>query len=94
MTAETSSGAGDAVDTAAETFLTNGLSKVFKINNICDYTHLSDCGIPNTIITLNGSKLESFTTNYATLSAFGTSWLLFSLVQKLLPLKRRRARVY
>ena len=35
-------------DTAAEAFLTEGLSKVFKINNICDNDHLEDCGIPAT----------------------------------------------
>ena len=34
-----------AVDTVAETFVTNGLSKVLKINNICDYEHFEDCGI-------------------------------------------------
>ena len=30
-------------DTAAETFITAGLSKVLKINNICDREHLEDC---------------------------------------------------
>ena len=44
------------VDDVAETFVTAGLSKVFKINNICDNKHFSDCGIPETIINLNGSK--------------------------------------
>ena len=44
-----------AVDTAAETFVTNGLSKVLKINNICDSEHLDDCGIPAKITALNGS---------------------------------------
>ena len=39
---------------AAETFLSAGLSKVFKINNICDSEHLQDCGLPNKIIALNG----------------------------------------
>ena len=52
---ESSSGAGDAVDTATETFVTNGLAKVLKINNICDNEHLEDCGIPSKIIPLNGS---------------------------------------
>jgi len=32
-------------DTAAETFITDGLSKVLKINNICDADHIQDCGI-------------------------------------------------
>lgn len=38
-----------AVDTAAETFLSEDLSKVFKINNICDSEHLEDCGLPKKI---------------------------------------------
>ena len=41
-------------DTAAETFLSAGLSKVLKINNICDNEHLSDCGLPDKIITFRG----------------------------------------
>ncbi len=36
----------DNTDTTAETFITNGLSKVLKINNICDNEHLEDCGLP------------------------------------------------
>ncbi len=60
--AETSEGAGDAVDTAAETFVTDGLAKVLKINNICDNENLADCGIPTKIITLGGSSsLETST---------------------------------
>ena len=43
-------------DTAAETFVTEGLSKVLKINNICDSDHLADCGIPSTITPLDGSS--------------------------------------
>ena len=42
-------------DTAAETFVTAGLAKVLKINNICDSEHLTDCGIPSKIIAVNGS---------------------------------------
>ncbi len=41
-------------DTAAETFVTEGLSKVLKINNICDSEHLADCGLPSKITDLNG----------------------------------------
>ncbi len=44
-----------AVDTAAETFVTAGLSKVLKINNICDSEHLADCGIPEKMNPLAGS---------------------------------------
>jgi len=42
-------------DTAAETFVTDGLSKVLKMNNICDSEHLEDCGLPSKITALNGS---------------------------------------
>ena len=45
----------DTTDTAAETFVTNGLAKVLKINNICDNEHLDDCGIPDKITAINGS---------------------------------------
>ncbi len=49
-------GATDA-DTAAnatEVFITNGLAKVLKINNICDSEHLADCGLPSKILTMKG----------------------------------------
>ncbi len=51
-----------AVDTAAETFVTEGLSKVLKINNICDSEHLADCGIASQITALNGVQLPMPTT--------------------------------
>ncbi len=44
-----------AQDTAAETFVTEGLSKVIKINNICDHDHLQDCGIVTSYTNLAGS---------------------------------------
>ena len=56
---ESSAGASDAVDTAAETFVTAGLSKVLKINNVCDHEHIQDCGIAEKITTLNGSIIET-----------------------------------
>jgi len=49
-------------DTATETFLTSGLGKVLKMNNICDNEHLNDCGIPNKIISMTGSKIDTPTT--------------------------------
>ena len=52
-----------AVDTAAETFITDGLAKVMKINNICDHEHLEDCGIPSKMTKLNGSVLSAIPTN-------------------------------
>ena len=51
-----------AIDTAAETFITNGLAKVLKINNICDNEHLQDCGIPDSYVAQGGSKRDFPTT--------------------------------
>ena len=42
-----------AVDTTTETFITDGLAKVMKINNICDNEHLEDCGIASTMYPIN-----------------------------------------
>ncbi len=42
-------------DNAAETFITNGLAKVLKINNICDEEHLEDCGVPSKMTAINGT---------------------------------------
>ena len=47
-----------AVDTAAETFVTAGLSKVLKINNICDSEHLADCGVPEKFNPYSGSAFS------------------------------------
>ena len=58
LTEESSSGADDGVDTAAETFITAGLSKVLKINNICDSEHLEDCGITSKITTLANTTIN------------------------------------
>jgi len=52
-------GTSSAVDTAAETFIASGLSKVLKINNICDNTHLKDCGLPETLTRLDGGATIS-----------------------------------
>ncbi len=49
-------------DTVAETFITAGLSKVLKINNICDNSHLADCGITSRYTTLNASQKDMPTT--------------------------------
>ena len=45
-------------DTAAETFVTDGLSKVLKINNICDNEHLADCGLASKITSIKGDSLD------------------------------------
>ncbi len=58
-------------DTAAETFVTEGLSKVLKINNICDSEHLQDCGLPDKINPMNGAGGFDFPT---TLAGFNNEW--------------------
>ncbi len=67
-----SEGANDAVDTAAETFLTSGLSKVLKINNICDNSHLADCGIVSAITNMGGVSTTMPTTLYTLHDAFSS----------------------
>ncbi len=59
-----SEGASDAVDTATETFLTAGLSKVLKINNICDNAHLQDCGIVTSFTNMAGCQISMPTKLY------------------------------
>ena len=46
------------VGDATEVFLSSGLSKVLKLNNICDKNHISDCGMPDKIVNLVGSKVD------------------------------------
>ncbi len=46
-------------DTAAEAFLTEGLSKALTINNICDADNLADCGLPTTVIGMEGHTVFS-----------------------------------
>ncbi len=46
----------DTTDTAAETFITAGLSKVLKINNICSNDKLSDCGFASKYTDGGGSQ--------------------------------------
>ena len=48
-----SAGSTSIIDTAAEVFITDGLAKVMKINNICDNDHIEDCGIPLTYNTMD-----------------------------------------
>ncbi len=50
----------ETTENVAETFVTAGLSKVLKINNICDNEHLSDCGLPKKLTTLTGSVIDQF----------------------------------
>jgi len=53
-----------AVDTATETFLTDGLAKVLKINNICDNAHLPECGIVSNLTTIAANSLPMPSTLY------------------------------
>ncbi len=59
-----------AIDTATETFLTEGLAKVLKINNICDNTHLADCGTVSSFTNMAGSIISLPTTLYELNSYF------------------------
>ncbi len=61
-------------DTAAEAFLTEGLSKVLKINNICDAEHLADCGVAATFTNLAGSA-KTWPTKLSELNSMFTSTL-------------------
>ena len=58
-----------AVDTAAETFITAGLSKVLKMTNICDSEHLSDCGLPDKITPHTGSVITPFPADFGALNS-------------------------
>ncbi len=58
-------------DTAAETFITDGLAKVLKINNICDSDHLADCGLASNITTLAGNSM-SMPNTFGTLNKYFT----------------------
>ena len=52
--AYTEDGDGNATeDTAAESFILDALSKVYKINNVCGPDKLSSCGLPSKITTLD-----------------------------------------
>ena len=52
---------------AAMAFVSEGLDKVLKINNICDSTELSKCGIPDKITAMPNSKMN-FPTNMVELN--------------------------
>ena len=68
------SGSKSIEDNAAETFVTDGLAKVLKINNICDSEHLEDCGIVSAITTFKGSKIDVPTTLLGLNSTFNMTY--------------------
>ena len=51
-------------DTAAYAFITDGLSKVLQMNNVCDSTKLGDCGIPSKITTMQNIQGQTFKINF------------------------------
>lgn len=55
---------------AATVFVTNGLSKVFEMNNICDYTKLKDCGIPAKYRKFKSSKTYDFPTTLHEINSY------------------------
>ncbi len=55
-------------DTAAESFILDALSKVYKINNVCGADKLSACGVPSKIVTLDGEKELNFPTKISELN--------------------------
>ena len=71
-----SAGTTSIEDNAAETFITSGLSKVLKINNICDNEHLEDCGIPKKITDFSGSVINQIPSTLVSLnSMFAGSYI-------------------
>lgn len=68
-TAATSS--TSAIDNVAETFVTAGLSKVLKINNIC--SQLSDCGIVSKITPMLGNSQINTPQNWEELNSYITA---------------------
>ena len=63
----------DTTDTATETFLTAGLSKVLKINNICA-DNFKDCGINSTIKDIIGSNVNIPENLYSLNGAFNMTY--------------------
>ena len=55
-------------DTAAESFILDALSKVYKINNVCGPDKLSSCGIPSKITTLDAASEINFPTKMSELN--------------------------
>ncbi len=56
-------------DTAAESFILDALSKVYKINNVCGPDKLGSCGVPSKIATLNGTSELVFPTKMSELNS-------------------------
>ncbi len=55
-------------NTAAESFILDALSKVYKINNVCGPDKLSSCGVPSKITTLDAVAEINFPTKMSELN--------------------------
>lgn len=55
---ETIDGQSVTTDTAAEAFLVDGLSKVYKMDNICTSKNIRSCGIPEQYVNAAGVKTD------------------------------------
>ncbi len=60
-------------DGAAESFIIDGLSKVYRIQNVCNSNNLTACGIPSSIITLNKNVIN-FPTTLNELNSYFTKY--------------------
>ncbi len=56
-------------DTAAESFILDALSKVYKINNVCGPDKLSSCGIPSKITTYDAKSEIAFPSKMSELNS-------------------------
>ncbi len=56
-------------DTAAESFILDALSKVYKINNVCGAEKFDSCGIPSKVTTLGAASEINFPKKMSELNA-------------------------
>ena len=61
------------VDNAAQIFITEGLSKVYKIASICSSDKIASCGFPSAITTSDGEKSLALPTDLTTLNKYLTT---------------------
>ena len=59
---------------AGETFLTNGLGKVLKINNVCGGGNIGDCGISDEIIRYGGNGKLNVTSGMFNINQFNVMY--------------------
>ena len=60
------------LDTGAMAFVTEALGQTIKMNNICDNENFKQCGVPDKIINLSGTKRDVPTTLGGLHSGFST----------------------